>query len=94
MKGRLTLIPVGGAITLQEVVAPPRLEFLQVWIGGYLEAVPGFTRYEGQPCVAFCNEDGKRKRMDADGREDHDRLPRRPGGNRDWRRRTHVGSVK
>jgi hypothetical protein len=30
-------------------------------VGGYIEMVPGFTHYEGEPCVAFCDEDGKSK---------------------------------
>jgi len=29
--------------------------------GGTLEQVPNFTTYDGQRCVAFCDEDGKGK---------------------------------
>jgi Domain of unknown function (DUF3846) len=65
MKGRLTIIPVGsGAVSSQELAAPPALKDLQARIGGgYIEIVPGFKRYMGKPCVAFCDEDGKRKKM-------------------------------
>jgi hypothetical protein len=46
----------------------PKLEELKDAIGGgYLEIVPGFTTvaYGGvvMNCVAFCDEDGKRKEM-------------------------------
>jgi hypothetical protein len=46
----------------------PKLEELKAAIGGgHLEVVPGFTDigYQGvvMNCVAFCDEDGKRKEM-------------------------------
>jgi hypothetical protein len=65
MRGALTIIPVGdGAVSSKELAAPPRLEDLQAGVGGgYIEVVPSFTRFVGQPCVAFCDEDGKRKQM-------------------------------
>jgi hypothetical protein len=28
-------------------------------VGGSIELIPYFTRYDGKPCVAFCNEEGK-----------------------------------
>jgi hypothetical protein len=65
MKGRLTIIPVGdAAVSSKELAAVPRLEDLAGAIGGgYIELVPHFKRYQGKPCVAFCDEDGKRKNM-------------------------------
>ena len=65
MKGALIIIPTGaGAVSSKELAAPPALEDLKAAIGGgYIEAVPGFTRFKGKPCVAFCDEDGKRKNM-------------------------------
>jgi len=39
--------------------AAPPLEFLRDAVGGDIEAVPFFTSYRLQPCVAFCNEHGK-----------------------------------
>jgi hypothetical protein len=64
MKGALTIIPVGtAAVTRKELTAAPRLEELQSGVGGYIEIVPGFSRFLGKPCVAFCDEDGKRKQM-------------------------------
>lgn len=61
MKGALTIIPAGsGAVSSKELAAPPALEDLQAGIGGgYIEVVPYFDHYEGRPCVAFCNENGK-----------------------------------
>jgi hypothetical protein len=48
------------------LVGVPNLEVLKAAIGGgYLEQVPGFTAFEVRgemrTCVAFCDEDGKRK---------------------------------
>jgi hypothetical protein len=60
VKGRLTIIPPQGAVSSKELAAPARLEDLQAGLGGgYIELVPGFTRYMGKPCVAFCDEEGK-----------------------------------
>jgi hypothetical protein len=63
VRGVLTIIPVGdAAVSSKELAAAPRLEELQAGIGGgYIEVVPHFTRYQGKPCIAFCDEDGKRK---------------------------------
>jgi hypothetical protein len=64
MKGRLTIIPAGtGAVSSKELAAAPRLEDLPGGVGGDIELVPGFIRYQGEPCAAFCDEDGKGKRM-------------------------------
>jgi hypothetical protein len=65
MRGVLTIIPVGdGAVSSKELTAAPRLQDLVAGIGGgYIELVPDFKTYQGKPCVAFCDEDGKRKRL-------------------------------
>jgi hypothetical protein len=42
-----------------QLIAPPPLELLRNAVGGDIEAVPYFTRYRGQRCVALCNEHGK-----------------------------------
>lgn len=59
MRGVLTIIPVSGAVSSKELAAPPALQDLQAGVGGDIELVPYFTRYQGKPCVAFCNEHGK-----------------------------------
>jgi hypothetical protein len=61
VRGVLTIIQVDGAVSSEELAAPPALEDLQGGVGGYIELVPYFTKYKGRPCVAFCDEDGKRK---------------------------------
>ena len=62
MRGLLTIIQVDGAVSSEELAAPPALEALQAGIGGgYIEIVPWFTKYRGRRCMAFCDEDGKRK---------------------------------
>lgn len=63
MRGLLTIIPVSGAVSSKELAALPALEELQRGVGGDIELVPYFTKYEGKPCVAFCDEDGKHKGM-------------------------------
>ena len=37
------------------------LETVQKAVGGYIEAVPYFTEYEGEKCQAWCDEGGKLK---------------------------------
>lgn len=34
------------------------LEDLQEAVGGYIEQLRGFTRFEGRACTAYCNEEG------------------------------------
>jgi hypothetical protein len=49
-----------------EITAPPTIEELRKIIGDYIGIVHGFTSIDvygdghAMPCVAFCNEDGKR----------------------------------
>lgn len=45
-------------ITVDDV---PTLDQMQSAVGGYIETVPYFERFEGKPCVAFCDEEGKLK---------------------------------
>lgn len=40
---------------------PVNLEAVQKAVGGYIEAVPYFNMYEGEPCQAWCDEEGKLK---------------------------------
>ena len=52
-------LPVAG----EPLDGPPTLERLHRAVGGYIEIVPSFKVWRGRPCVAFCNEDGKRLRL-------------------------------
>lgn len=65
MTGTMTIIQADGSIATAPLDAeqvkrvPQFLDRLQGLLGGYIETVPYFNRYEGRPCVAFCNEEGK-----------------------------------
>lgn len=51
--------PIEVAVSDGEAV----LGLLQKAVGGYIEAVPFWDRYEGEQSVAFCNEEGKLETM-------------------------------
>lgn len=59
MKGKLITIKASGEILSTDITKPPKLEEYQQIVGGYIEVVPYFDRYEDGGCVAFCNEEGK-----------------------------------
>lgn len=42
-----------------EFESEPALEKMQMAVGGYIEVVPGFSKYKGRMCMALCNEEGK-----------------------------------
>ena len=68
MKGVLYIIPADPTAIRErcEITAPPTSEELRKIIGGYIGIVHGFTSIDvygdghAMPCVAFCNEEGKR----------------------------------
>lgn len=71
MKGRLVTIAVGSVVDgvvqrplIEEMPLDraPDLDVLQAALGGgSIETVPYFSRYDGQDCVAFVDEEGKLK---------------------------------
>lgn len=62
MKGQVTIIKANGETeTHQYDGNRPSLKDFQKWVGGYIEIIPGFRRYQGKPAVAFANEEGKLK---------------------------------
>ena len=63
MKGKFIIIRASGKIEATEITEQPGLAALQVAVGGYLETVPAFDKYDGQDCVAFCNEEGKLRKL-------------------------------
>lgn len=63
MQGKMIVIRVDGTIEATEIVKQPKLEELQAAVGGYLEGVPLLDTYEGADCIAYCNEEGKLKRL-------------------------------
>lgn len=70
MKGTMLIFrPYEPHPQVTEFQRPPTLEELKTAIGGgYLELVPSFRSipYGGvvMDCIAFCDEDGKRKQLD------------------------------
>jgi hypothetical protein len=67
MKGTMLVIAPGADPVATDFAGPPDLPALQKAVGGYIEAVPYFNaiNYRGKwrRCVAFCDEDGKRKQL-------------------------------
>lgn len=59
MRGKLTTIAPDGATRVVLYGAPVKLDALQSAVGGHIESIPYFSKYDGAPCVAFCNEEGK-----------------------------------
>lgn len=70
MPGTLIIIPTARDMTAKPLSGDPTevlMEIKQAIGGGYLEVVPGFVTIEHageqRRCVAFCDEDGKRKQL-------------------------------
>ena len=59
MEGKMTIIKADGTIDETNLVTTPSLETMQAAVEGYIELVPWFDTYEGEPCVAFCSAEGK-----------------------------------
>lgn len=59
MRGNMIVIGIDGSQIVTRLTAPPTIEQLHAAVGGYIEMVPFFTTFEGNECVAFCNEEGK-----------------------------------
>ena len=60
--GTMIVVGIDGTLTQSVLNAgdPERLlATIRAALGDYLELVPRFLRYNGQPCVAFCGEHGK-----------------------------------
>ena len=55
----LIVVGVDGALTVTPLDQPPDHHQLHDAVQGFIELIPWFTSYQGRPCVAFCNEEGK-----------------------------------
>ena len=64
MSGKLIIIKTTGEVEIREKDKPPPLAELQQVVGGYIEMIPRFTSYAGEPCVAYGDEEGKNKHKD------------------------------
>lgn len=64
MKGKMTVIQPNHTRTVTEFTRPIKLnEMADALNGGFLETVPLFTKFEGEKCVAFTDEEGKIKQL-------------------------------
>lgn len=64
MKGRLTqILASNGQRVVTDLDRVATLEELQREVGGPIEVVPYFFRFEGATCMVFCNENGKIKNL-------------------------------
>lgn len=61
MQGTFHIIRPNG--TEEVSLAIPNLETFQNAVGGYVTEIPMFEVFRGQPCVAYCNEDGEEMRL-------------------------------
>lgn len=59
MKGVMTIIGTNFTVTHEEFNDKIPLTELQHAVGGFIELVPFFESFDGEPCVAYCNEYGK-----------------------------------
>lgn len=59
MPGVMTILRANGNKQQFVIDSAPSLETLQDAVGGYIEYIPMFDRYEDKPCIAYCNEEGK-----------------------------------
>jgi hypothetical protein len=58
MKLRMLIVRADGKLTIHELTDCPTDEQLQDIVGGDIELVRHFDRFEGYPCVAFRREQG------------------------------------
>jgi len=59
MRGTITIIQPDGTISQKDIDSIPDVSEFQAAVGGYIETVPYFEKYNGKRCVAFCHEEGK-----------------------------------
>jgi len=55
--GDIVVIHPNGAYVLHN--CEPTLPNLQGLVGGYIEVIPGFTKFNNQPCIVLGDEEGK-----------------------------------
>lgn len=61
-KGMMYTIPTKGKLVTEELTDTPGFMKIKAAINdGFLEQIPHFRHWNGEPCVAFCDEEGKIK---------------------------------
>lgn len=63
MFGKMIVLKANGTKRVADFHNPPDLETLQKAVGGWIEKVPYFYQWEGQAAIAYCNEEGKLRRL-------------------------------
>jgi hypothetical protein len=58
---KLVIIRTNGSVESRSIDSPPDHTALQQAVGGWIEMIPLFNQYSDEPCVAFCDEEGKLK---------------------------------
>ncbi len=61
-KRKLTIIRPDGTCETK-TIGTAVLKELQALVGGYIESVPHFTKYDGKRCQAWCNENGRNEQL-------------------------------
>ena len=61
MTRTMTILHTNGKRTVKTLPEGTRgeLDEMQKAVGGYIELVPYFDHFEGEPCEVYCNEEGK-----------------------------------
>jgi hypothetical protein len=59
----LISISPDGRVRKEGIDKAPDYRLLNKIVGGYIETIPYFHKYDGLSCVAFCNEDGKQMNL-------------------------------
>jgi hypothetical protein len=63
MKGKLTVLVPNKRQETVELDVAVKLQLLCDIVGGNIEQVPYWSTYEGEPCVVFCDDEGKVKKL-------------------------------
>jgi Domain of unknown function (DUF3846) len=67
MKGRIVIFPHDRKGRIYAATKHPSLHRIRKVVGGYIELVPLWTSFLGDPCVAYCNEEGKLEGLPVNG---------------------------
>lgn len=59
MTRTMTILRPDGRKDIHDLPETGELTAMQEAVGGYIELVPYFETFEGEPCEAYCNEEGK-----------------------------------
>jgi hypothetical protein len=61
MNKMIRVDPDGTVIVTEPLTEFPPLATLQEAVGGHIELIPFFSRWDGSLCMAYCNTDSKMK---------------------------------